>query len=412
MTNTLNGHIYCVIAPESWTQAQAEAQALGGHLATVRSAAENHWIVTNLVVDFSAAAGPNLSVVPLWLGLYDPTQNDGSGSQHAADFVWASGETNAYRNWNPSEPNNSQNLEYYTCINWHYADGTSSDHSTWNDAPLNGSASGSAAGPYYGIVEFGTGLPPLPTTVPGAYYGPVISPLNGHEYFILPPDNWSKVQAVAQSLGGNLATIRSAAENAWIVTNLQVDLTLYGGPDLSTLPLWIGLYDPERNDGAGPGSQHAADFIWVSGDPSTYRNWNPPTSEPNNQFNNEYFTALNWHFAQGATADHSTWNDAPLNGTTGLGGNSDGPYYGIAEVSANTFFLLISVTNTTVTLTPLPNTPGAVMQSSTNLSPPVNWTPVWTNAGTAPYQTPIGSGNCFFRLAQVSQMGSKNNDFA
>ena len=64
----------------------------------------------------------------------------------------------------------------------------------------------------------GPGIP----TVPGTFYGPVASSVNGHAYYILPPDNWSNVQTAAVALGGNLATVRSAAENAWLVTNMLV----------------------------------------------------------------------------------------------------------------------------------------------------------------------------------------------
>ncbi len=395
ITNGLTGHYYYIIAPETWSNAQAEAHSLGGHLTTIRSVAENNWIVANLLMDFRASGGPNLSALPLWIGLYDPTTND--GSHHAADFIWDSGETNAYRNWNSGQPDNTGNVEYYTAINWFYAQGSTSTRGAWNDAPLNGSKGygGTSDGPYYGIVEFGTGMPALPT-VPGAFYGPVVSPINGHEYFILSPNNWTNAQAAARALGGNLTTVRSAAENLWIVTNMLADLTLYGGPNLSTLPLWIGLYDPILNDGSG--SQHAADFIWASGETATYRNWNASTGEPSNAGGIEYYTAINWHFAQGITSDHSTWNDAPLNGTTGYGGNTTGPYYGIAEVNT-AGYLRIGLTNSLVTLTPVPNTAGMVVQTTTNLAPPATWIPVWTNSGSVPYTNRLGPGNCFFRLA-------------
>jgi hypothetical protein len=396
ITNALSGHVYYIIAPESWSDAQTEAHNLGGHLTTIRSSGENNWIVTNLLVNFGTSGGPNLSALPLWIGLYDPTHND--GSQHAADFIWDSGETNSYRNWNSGEPSNTGNVEYYTAINWHYAQGSTSTRGTWNDAPLDGSSGdgGTSDGPYYGIVEIGTGIPTVPT-VPGAFYGPVVNPINGHQYFILPLNNWSNAQTAAQALGGNLATVRSAAENLWLVTNMLADLTIYGGPNLSTLPLWIGLYDPVRS--AESSSQHAADFVWISGETAAYRNWNPSTSEPSNTGGDEFYTAINWHFANGETPDHSTWNDTPLNGTTGYSGTTTGPYYGIAEVNTNAILLLIGLANSSVTLTPSPNIPGAVVQSTTNLTPPVNWIPVWTNSGSAAYTITIGSGNRFFRLA-------------
>jgi autotransporter-associated beta strand protein len=407
ITNPQTGHSYAILAPGSWTQAQAEAHALGGHLATIRSQAENNWITNNLLVNFQPSGGPNLSHLPLWIGLYDPTSNDGSGSQHTADFIWDSGETYAYRNWNSGEPNNTGILEYYTAINWNYAAGYSSTPGTWNDTPLNGSTgyAGTSSGPYYGIVEFGTGIPPIPT-VPGAVYGPVVSSINGHEYYIVPLNNWSNAQTAALALGGNLATIRSAAENSWIVTNMLADLSILGGPNLTVLPVWIGLYDPERNDGAGPSSAHAANFIWVSGDPATYRNWNPSTSEPNNQNNNEYFTAINWQFAQGTTSDHSVWDDTPFAGTTGQAGTTDGPYYGIAEVSTSPGTPpspVISSFGGNLTLA-WPATGTYSVQQTTNLVAPGSWVPstysVSTRNGTNYITfTAPASGNLFFRLS-------------
>jgi hypothetical protein len=396
ITNVLNGHVYYILAPESWSNAQTEAHSLGGHLTTIRSSGENNWLLTNLVVDFSASGGPNLFALPVWIGLYDPTFND--GSQHAADFIWDSGETNAYRNWNPGEPSNTGNVEYYTAMNWHYAQGATSTRGTWNDAPLDGSSGygGNTDGPYYGIMEIGTGVPAIPT-VPGAFYGPVVSSINNHPYFILPLNNWSNAQQAAQALGGNLATVRSDEENQWLVANMLADLTFYGGPNLSTLPLWIGLYDPVM--GAETSMQHSNNFVWISGETAAYRNWNSSTGEPNNTGGNEYYTAINWHFAQGETNVHTTWDDTPLNGTSGFGGNSDGPYYGIAEVDTNALSLLIGLTNSILTLTPVPNVPGVVLQSTTNLTPPVIWAPIWTNAGNAPYTNALGSGNSFFRLA-------------
>lgn len=396
ITNSLTGHVYYIIAPESWTQARTEAHSLGGHLTTIRDSFENNWIVTNLLVNFSGTGGPNLSNVPVWIGMYDPVTNDGGGSQHAADFVWDSGETNSYRNWNSGEPNNANNQEYYGCIDWHYAQG-STTRGTWNDAPLDGSSGlgGNTDGPYYGIVEIGTGYPPIPT-VPGAFYGPVTSTVNGHQYYLLPLNNWSNAQAAAVALGGNLATVRSSAENLWIVSNLLVDLTPYGGPNLYNLPLWLGYYDPIFGDGSG--APHAADFRWISGEAPGFTDWYSSTSEPNNQYGEEYYTAINWHFAQGVTTNHAVWDDTPLNGTSGLGGTSDGPYYGIAEVNG-LGVLRIALTNSTVTITPIPEKVGEVIQSTPDITPSATWTPVWTNTGNGPYTFIIGPGNRFFRLS-------------
>ena len=126
-----------------------------------------------------------------------------------------------------------------------------------------------------------------------------------------------------------------------VVSDVAQDFTGSGGPDLSQVPLWIGLND-EANDPEfggtddGPGgtnSQHAADFTWVDGSTAAYRNWNVATNEPNDD-GGEYYAALNWHYATGDPTALGTWNDTPNTGTAGYGGNTgnDTGYFGIAYV--------------------------------------------------------------------------------
>jgi hypothetical protein len=166
--------------------------------------------------------------------------------------------------------------------------------------------------------------------------GPIFDPYADSDLYVLSPSSWSVDEAAAQSLGGNLVTINSAAENTFVVDDVLQDFSSSGGPNLSDLPLWIGLYDPEgavSDDGpGGPNSQHAANFEWVNGSGSTYRYWN--SGEPNDETPGEYYTVIDWNVSRGdGPATLGTWNDTPDAGTTGFGGNTDGPYYGIAEVS-------------------------------------------------------------------------------
>jgi hypothetical protein len=156
LVDPANGHSYYITAPGSWMNAQQQAEALGGNLVTIRNAAENAWIVSNLLVDFSSSTGPNLTATPLWIGFHDPFPGDGNGAQHAADFVWADGESVTYTNWFTNQPDNNANLEYYGTINWPYAAGQGG-LGTWNDTELFGSVIsppfGVLTSPYYGIAE-------------------------------------------------------------------------------------------------------------------------------------------------------------------------------------------------------------------------------------------------------------------
>lgn len=88
--------------------------------------------------------------------------------------------------------------------------------------------------------------------------GPLVNPVNGHAYYLLPASSWQDARAQAHDLGGNLATINDADEQAWVFSTFGS----YGGQDRS---LWIGL-----SDVASPGN-----FLWVSGEPVTYTNWQP-----------------------------------------------------------------------------------------------------------------------------------------
>ena len=89
---------------------------MGGHLATVRNAQEDAWIYTNFIHQ------PGVTDT-LWVGISDAAQE--------GNFVWASGDTSAYRNWAPGEPNNLANIEDYG----RYFQPYHAYAGKWNDAP-------------------------------------------------------------------------------------------------------------------------------------------------------------------------------------------------------------------------------------------------------------------------------------
>jgi hypothetical protein len=91
ITNPANGHDYFLLEQDTWTNSEAEAVALGGHLVTINDAAENQFVFDT----FSTFGGVERN---LWIGFNDVAV-EGS-------FEWTSGETPGYTDWDPVEPNN------------------------------------------------------------------------------------------------------------------------------------------------------------------------------------------------------------------------------------------------------------------------------------------------------------------
>ena len=141
ITNAATGHAYYLLSKSSWPKAESQAVALGGHLATIRDAAENDWAFQT----FASYGGVSR---PLWIGL---TDYEAKGT-----YRWISGETASYRNWTTStgdaeyEPNNSRGIEDY-CFMW--GSGSASVRAgRWNDGD------GSVASYAYGLVEVIPGI--------------------------------------------------------------------------------------------------------------------------------------------------------------------------------------------------------------------------------------------------------------
>lgn len=104
-------------------------------------------------------------------------------------------------------------------------------------------------------------------------------------YFYNPQSlSGSAAQAFAQSLGANLVSIQSAAENACIINALNTKG--FGGI------IWIGFNDEEQE----------GSFVWYDQSPVTYTNWAP--GEPNNSGGNEDCTQI---------YPNGQWNDLPCN---------------------------------------------------------------------------------------------------
>lgn len=138
---------------------------------------------------------------------------------------------------------------------------------------------------------------------------------NGNQYALTElTSDWQTAEQQSIALGGHLVAINSAAEQQFISDTFLVN-------SIERLPLWIGLTD-QASEGI---------FEWSNGDPLTYNNWQP--GEPNNYLEEDY-VAMNWGYSRNQDAK-GTWNDVPLPGTSGFGGQSDGGYYGLIEIKSS-----------------------------------------------------------------------------
>ena len=128
IVNPANGHSYFLLNENNWTNSEAEALTLGGHMATINDAAENDWVFDT----FSFFGDIDRD---LWIGFSDAITE--------GVFLWSSGEPVTYTNWRIGEPNNGfgQFEEDYAFIV------RLNGPSTWNDAPDVENAG------IYGVVE-------------------------------------------------------------------------------------------------------------------------------------------------------------------------------------------------------------------------------------------------------------------
>ncbi len=138
----------------------------------------------------------------------------------------------------------------------------------------------------------------------------VQNPANGHNYYLLSPATWTASEAYAQTLGGNLATVNSDAENQWIFN------TFSSFTENNTGSLWIGLYDPSQDS---LGGSHESNFVWADGEPVTYTDW--AGGQPDNGGGDEFYATIR----PPGYSPSGSWNDlADSYNTT--------PVYGVVEV--------------------------------------------------------------------------------
>jgi len=317
---TYNGSkYYCSDGKATWEQAQAACHALGGYLACVTTAGENHYLANQL---------QNQSA---YIGGHDKDRN--------GTYKWVSGEAfGNYKNWYPGQPNNYQHNQYYIEM---------LSNGQWNDEyptrkneyiceiPCS-SSEPTITGPAT-CGKFGVGTSQIKYTITdkcgntetckfnvvvesslditcpndivvqnssssnpihvswnepdvtsccnncnsggGQITGFIYMGQHGDSHYYCSKDaaSWQSAKAISAAKGGHLAIITSAAENSFLANQLQ------------TQSAWIGCSD----------TQTEGHFRWVDGTSlGSYQPWYP--GQPNNYKGKQHYCEL---------LSNGKWND-------------------------------------------------------------------------------------------------------
>ena len=142
--NPANHHTYLLLETAPWTDSEAEALTLGGHLVTINDSAENDWVFDTFVPLLPTTVGAFI-----WIGLND--------AAHEGTLEWASGEPVTFTNWSSGQPDNAHSGEDYAHL-WtpDIIPQAPEVWRQWNDLPNElAGANG------YGVVE----VVPIPASV-------------------------------------------------------------------------------------------------------------------------------------------------------------------------------------------------------------------------------------------------------
>jgi Ca2+-binding RTX toxin-like protein len=105
---------YVIVEGPTWEEAEANAQALGGHLVTINDGAENEWLWAQFRL--SATDG-------IWLGATD--------KHREGEWEWADGTPWSFSNWESAQPDNA--THYGSTTGEDYLQFVSQWNGKWND---------------------------------------------------------------------------------------------------------------------------------------------------------------------------------------------------------------------------------------------------------------------------------------
>ncbi len=298
------GHSTYILSQNgTWQEAQAEAQRYGGNLVTINDAAENQWLLDTFGVNNDW----------LWTGFTDQDQE--------GQFEWISGQKTTYTNWAPGQPHDDGGNQHYAILNWNNQ-GWDDNQGTWqwqgiieidwssvggNDTIYGGAGDDQIYGNSGNDLLYGDDTNTVQTPVSNTQ-GEIY---NGSQYLVIETATvWSKAQAYAESLGGNLVTINDAAEEKWLQDT-------FGTSEM----FWIGLSDAETEGTWKWASGEVSDWVKGAANDGIYTNWSPGQPDDYNGFQD--YAVMNYTMS-GTT--NNLWDDH----------NSDAQYRGIIEIKLPT----------------------------------------------------------------------------
>jgi len=276
-----NGHWYEIRdnggAALTWASAHSMAESLtysgyDGHLASITSAAENKFVLDNLLDD----------------DLHRAILIGAARVSGGTAWQWTDGGDWGYTNWNPGEPQLPKSTDACLAIFSNGALNGTGFLGGWHDVDLF-----AAYSDYGYLIEYGP-----PATGPVQWREEDGG--NGHWYEIHSSIgvglSWEIANASAESLGGHLASITSADENQFILANLLDD-------DPHTA-LFIGAV---RANTASP-------WQWTDGEEWGFTYWDP--GEPkNNTEDTRIVIFSNYALKIPSGADKlGGWNDLGVSG--------------------------------------------------------------------------------------------------
>jgi hypothetical protein len=144
-----NGHYYDVVVTplQTWVASKAQAESMGGYLASIRSASENSWIWTTFNIGGTSAYWANTGPYPGYDGPVFGAYRSSTNPQ----WTWVSGEAWDYSNWGWSAGPGEAGAQFIA------------NSSAWDDIGVNGGTS--AGGNVSFVIEYDSNPVPAPASI-------------------------------------------------------------------------------------------------------------------------------------------------------------------------------------------------------------------------------------------------------